>query len=254
MRANLRPELIEDAIQRVYESQPIKQDADELAARIKAVEKLAAVSREAAEQVKTTKAKLVEKLQAQQARLLRLHVEEGDTISPDAFREERTRLQADIDAAEKSLATAERRLTFDSRMLCMALELVPDVAGVYEDAPDFIRRAYNQAFYKRFSVRPKKDGRSGKTVAEVADAELAWPFDVVLAPGFAEQVGAEVERIRQQDARDDPEGSSLAGSVSIFEDLAEGVGFEPTSALRRQQFSRLPRSTTPAPLRDSVSG
>ena len=29
----------------------------------------------------------------------------------------------------------------------------------------------------------------------------------------------------------------------------EGVGFEPTSALRRQQFSRLPRSTTPAPLR-----
>ena len=34
--------------------------------------------------------------------------------------------------------------------------------------------------------------------------------------------------------------------------LAEGVGFEPTSALRRQQFSRLPRSTTPAPLRDSV--
>jgi hypothetical protein len=30
---------------------------------------------------------------------------------------------------------------------------------------------------------------------------------------------------------------------------AEGVGFEPTSALRRQQFSRLPRSTTPAPLR-----
>ncbi len=32
---------------------------------------------------------------------------------------------------------------------------------------------------------------------------------------------------------------------------AEGVGFEPTSALRRQQFSRLPRSTTPAPLRGS---
>jgi hypothetical protein len=30
---------------------------------------------------------------------------------------------------------------------------------------------------------------------------------------------------------------------------AEGVGFEPTSALRRQQFSRLPRSTAPAPLR-----
>ena len=32
-------------------------------------------------------------------------------------------------------------------------------------------------------------------------------------------------------------------------DKAEGVGFEPTSALRRQQFSRLPRSTAPAPLR-----
>src|SRR4029077_4474693 len=34
------------------------------------------------------------------------------------------------------------------------------------------------------------------------------------------------------------------------EKSTEGVGFEPTSALRRQQFSRLPRSTTPAPLQD----
>jgi hypothetical protein len=34
--------------------------------------------------------------------------------------------------------------------------------------------------------------------------------------------------------------------------VAEGVGFEPTSALRRQQFSRLPRSTTPAPLQGTT--
>jgi hypothetical protein len=42
-----------------------------------------------------------------------------------------------------------------------------------------------------------------------------------------------------------PEQPLLASTL----DKTEGVGFEPTSALRRQQFSRLPRSTTPAPLR-----
>ena len=31
--------------------------------------------------------------------------------------------------------------------------------------------------------------------------------------------------------------------------MAERVGFEPTVPVRAQQFSRLPRSTTPAPLR-----
>jgi hypothetical protein len=43
-----------------------------------------------------------------------------------------------------------------------------------------------------------------------------------------------------------PHSQSPCGEAAL---QAEGVGFEPTSALRRQQFSRLPRSTTPAPLR-----
>ena len=34
--------------------------------------------------------------------------------------------------------------------------------------------------------------------------------------------------------------------------LAEGVGFEPTVRSRAQRFSRPPRSTTPAPLREVI--
>ncbi len=42
---------------------------------------------------------------------------------------------------------------------------------------------------------------------------------------------------------------AIVREVPLTLERAEGVGFEPTSALRRQQFSRLPRSTAPAPLR-----
>ena len=35
--------------------------------------------------------------------------------------------------------------------------------------------------------------------------------------------------------------------------MAEGVGFEPTVRVSAQRFSRPPRSTTPAPLRGSLS-
>ena len=46
--------------------------------------------------------------------------------------------------------------------------------------------------------------------------------------------------------------SEAGGATGACLRRTEGVGFEPTSALRRQQFSRLPRSTAPAPLRDTT--
>jgi site-specific DNA recombinase len=239
-RANVRPDLIEDVIQEVYESDLLDLGAEDLQARIEAVENLAAVSEQASEKMRATKARRVEKLQAQQSRLLRLHIEEGDAISPDAFRKERTRLQEEIEAAERSLAVAEERLTFDGEVYKMALELVGDVAQVYEDAPTFLRRTYNQVFFEHLWITPVYENgvRSPRPGIE---AERAWPFDVLLAPDFAEQVTAEAERIRHSGAQateNGPEGPfpvipEVTCGVSIYEDLAEGVGFEPTRPLTR---------------------
>jgi site-specific DNA recombinase len=264
-RANIRPDLIEDGVQRVYESPLLNLGEADLRKRIEAVERLTAVSQQASELIRTEKANQVERLKGQQSRLLRLQIEEGDSVSPDAFRDERARLQGEIEAAERALAFAERRLSFDATVLKQALELAADLASVYEDASDFLRRAYNQAFFKKLKVRPRREGEAGPPIGADIEVELTEPVALVLAPAFVGQVDAEIQMIRDavpaetksgplfgaalghMDA-ETPFGSELP-AVSITEVLAEGVGFEPTNALRRQQFSRLSRSTTPAPLR-----
>ena len=114
------------------------------------------------------------------------------------------------------------------------------------------------AFFDRVRIKPRREGESRTTIGVDVEAELATPYDVVLAPGFAQSVAIETEEIRRMAAREKesgPEGplsvisSPVTPVVSMLKDMAEGVGFEPTNALRRQQFSRLSRSTTPAPLR-----
>jgi hypothetical protein len=234
----------------VYESDLLNLGDADIRARIAAVE--------ASEVIRVEKSQRAEKLRAQQARLLRLQIEEGDSVSPEAFRQERSRLQEEIDDAERSLAAAEERLTFDSDVLRMALELVEDAGTVYDDAPDFLRGAYNQAFFSKLRVKPRREGETGAPIGAEVEAELAAPYDLLLAPSFIEQVDAQTEGIRQAGSRETNSGplaeaapghiDPVTPDVSIFEGMAEGVGFEPTNALRRQQFSRLSRSTTPAPL------
>jgi hypothetical protein len=97
--------------------------------------------------------------------LIRLHTEEGDDVSGDAFREERLRLQQDITAAETSLAETEQRLQLDADVLRMALELAENVAEVYATADEQIKRRYNQAFFTKLLVAPEWDESSGQTVS-----------------------------------------------------------------------------------------
>src|SRR5664280_819451 len=121
-RTNMRPDLIEDAIERYYRDRPVQLSAKDVARRTEAIEALVAVSQQAVLQVKAAKTSLIDKLKVQQVRLIRLHAEEGDDVSPDAFREERARMQTEIRAAEQSLAETEERLSLDADMLRMALE------------------------------------------------------------------------------------------------------------------------------------
>ena len=86
----------------------------------------------------------IAKLEAQQAELLRLHLEEGDTTSPNAIRAERVRLREQIKAAKASLAATEEQLELDGVILRKALELAGDLAAVYAAAPDATKRGYNR--------------------------------------------------------------------------------------------------------------
>jgi site-specific DNA recombinase len=253
MRTNIRPELIEEAIACYYRERPITLSAEAVAKRSAAIEALVAVSQQAVIQVREAKTALIAKLKAQQVRLIRLHAEEGDGVSPDAFREERKRMQAEISKAEQSLAETEARLVLDAAQLRMALEVAGDVAAVYQAGDDDLKRGYNQAFFEKLYVTPDWDYEQGQTVVRITGAELTEPYAVLLADDLVDGVLAEAEAIvnASNSSEDGPEGPSSAG-CSYFVKLAEGEGFEPSRPVtrpngfqdRRVQPLRHPSGTT----------
>jgi DNA invertase Pin-like site-specific DNA recombinase len=220
-RANMRPELIEQAIERYYVERPVQLNADDVQQRTEAIEALVAVSQQAVVQVKQAKTSLIAKLKAQQTRLIRLYAEEGDEASPDAFRDERKRMQTEIAAAEQSLAETEQRLQLDATTLRMALELAEDVAQVYRTANKQTKRGYNQAFFVGLYITAEWDEDQGRTNIRVSRAKLTEPYAALLAKDLAADVMSEVELIRamRTNAESGP-SEPLSGVVSNFFKLA----------------------------------
>jgi site-specific DNA recombinase len=261
MRTNIAPRLIEQAIQRYYRERPVQLMPEDVSKRIIAIEALADVSQQAVVQVRAAKTELIAKLKAQQTRLIRLHAEEGDDISPDAFREERLRMQNEIKAAEKSLAETEQRLIIEAAHLKMALELAQDIAEVYATADEATKRSLNQAFFKKLYVTPEWDEEECQTIVRITGAELTEPYALLLADGLADAVMAEAEALKAAQAKRAPESQSCSlkpftADSSYFVKLAEGEGFEPS---RRGSpacwFSRPVHSTALPPLQgDAIKG
>jgi hypothetical protein len=185
--------------------------------------------------------------------LLRLHAEEGDDVSPDAFREERQRMQTEIAAAEESLVETEQRLQLDADTLRMALELAEDVASFYVAANDQTKRSYNQAFFKRLFVRAEWDKDHDQTNVRITRAELTEPYAHLLRKDLVTKVMSEVELIRAMpgSAEGGPpcEEPPSDAAVSIFFKLAEREGFEPSNEVNpRYAISSRAHSTALAPL------
>ena len=201
-RTNIRPDLIEAAIQRMYGERPIKITAEDSKRRQEAIRAMVEVSQESLRYVRETKKQLIASLKLQQQRLIRLYAEEGEGTSPDAFRAERSRMQEEITAAEQSLAETEGRLQINEKDLCRALELAEDVDGVYEMADERTKRGYNQAFFTRIKIQARWDDDAGKTAVEVAGVELTEPYGVLLAHATTKEALAWVAAIK---AREGPE-------------------------------------------------
>jgi site-specific DNA recombinase len=256
-RANMRPELIEHAIQRYYHERPIQLSAKQVLARTEAIEALVSVSQQTVVRVKQAKTDLITKLKAQQVRLIRLHAEEGDDISGDAFRDERLRMQTEIKAAETSLAETEQRLSLDADMLRMALELAEDVAEVYAQADEQTKRGYNQAFFRKLYVMPEYDEDHKPTGVQITSAELTEPYVALLAQDFVRTATNEVDLIRKgaTTAESGPYEPLSDAAISIRLKLAEGGGFEPPRrGLPAWRFSRPLHSTALPPFQAASEG
>jgi site-specific DNA recombinase len=85
MGTNIAPKLIEAAIQRYTASGPSSSRPMTLPSVPPPSRRWPPSAEQAVEQIRTAKTELIAKLKAQQSRLLRLHLEEGDDVSPDAF-------------------------------------------------------------------------------------------------------------------------------------------------------------------------
>jgi site-specific DNA recombinase len=236
-RANLRPELVEAALERMYAEHPIEMTPERVARSKAAIRGMVEVSQESLAHVRDIKTELIVKLKAQQTRLLRLYAEEGEDASPDAFRSERARMQAEITEAEKSLAETETRLRINEADLYRALELAEGVAAFYQETDDQTRRSYNQAFFKHIWIKARWNDEEGRTLVEVAGVELTDPYAVLLAEETTVEALAWVEAIK---AAKKPQKAgkrlqkphlqlpkALSGDdISIYEVLAEGERFE----------------------------
>jgi site-specific DNA recombinase len=251
-RANIRPELIEQAIERHYAT--VELPPARLRRGKAAIHALAEVSQDALGQVQRAKQGLIGKLEARQDKLLDMRFAEK-SISAALFKRKQTQLQSELDAAYESLAETEGRMTIDREQLELALELAEDVQAVYIAADEQTKRGYNQAFFRKLLITAEWDDDQAETAVQISRVELTPPYAVLLAEGLFEQVEAEAQAIRQDGEASDPTrnraGSAAersSGPVSIFVKLAEGEGFEPSSEESPpKRFSRPPHSTTLPP-------
>jgi site-specific DNA recombinase len=226
-RANIRPELIETAIDRHYATVQMPP------ARVKrgkaAIRALAAVSQEAMSEVKRAKTTLITKLEARQDELLEMRFTEK-SISAALFKRKQAQLDAEIEAAQESLAETDERLTIDRQQLELALELAEDVQAVYRVAPEQTKRGYNQAFFKKLYITADWDDDHAETAVRVSGAELTEPYALLLAEGLFEQAEAEARALKTGGSTRNRTRSAEAlcsGPVSIYVQMAERAGFEP---------------------------
>ncbi len=226
-RANIRPELIETAIERHYATVELSP------ARIErgkaAIHALAAASQGALNAVKRAKATLIAKLEARQDELLEMRFSEK-SISVALFKRRQAALQHELDAAHESLAETELRMTIDRAQIEKALELTENVQHAYRVASEQTKRAFNQAFFKKLYVMAEWDDDQNETAVWISGVELSEPYALLLADGLIEQVEDATAALETDPATQNRAGSAderFASPVSIYEQMAERAGFEP---------------------------
>ena len=232
MRTNMRPDLIEQAIQRYYVERPVQLSSEQVQRRTAAIEALVAVSQQAVSQVKDAKIRLVRALEGKQDALVEMRFSEK-SISAAVFKRKQATLDDELDAAHASLVETETTLQLNAEHLRIALELAENVAEVYQGGDQQLKRGYNQAFFTKLYVLPEWDEARGETVVRITGAELTEPYAVLLTEDLAEDVLAEAEAIAAQATKRAPKGQAdppkpfRLGASSYFVKMAERAGFEP---------------------------
>ncbi len=125
-------------------------------------------------------AKRLSGLEDQQLRLLQAHY--AGAVPLDLLKREQDRLEADLRNARAAIAAAASKQADGERVIKLAVDIGANCGLAYLQAPENVRRDFNQAFFEKMYIRDP---------AEVADVEYTLPFRDVLQPTAMKPSGNE---------------------------------------------------------------
>lgn len=129
----------------------------------------------------------LETLRSERTKLLQAHY--ADAITVGLLKEEQARITAEETQAQRILDSCSLRFDEIERNLEAALALVSNCLQAYVQAPDELRRTYNQAFFEKIWV-----GEGG-----VEGVDLKLPFAHLLAHDLAERLEHEAAALTDPD-------------------------------------------------------
>ncbi|MFK0038608.1 hypothetical protein ACIQTW_02045 [Paenarthrobacter sp. NPDC090517] len=122
------------------------------------------------EQLENTK----QNIERRQCKLLKAHY--NDAIPIDMLGTEQKRLDTDLTATTRSLNTINADLTEADELITIALDIAQHAGTTYRQAPEHIRRMFNQLLFEKLLVTTDNDG------SRQIDATYKAPFEIVYGP------------------------------------------------------------------------
>jgi len=160
--------------------------------------------------------KVVDDILGQRDKLVDDHLANARAIPLDALERKQAKLSEQLTAANKQLASAERRVDQSEDGLRLARRCLADSSRTYRDADSQVRRQWNQVFFTKLYVGPKG----------VTGAELTDEFGDLLAEDLAKRLKA---------MPSDP--GPIRGRGSNMRRLVELAGLEPATSWVRSRRS-----------------
>ena len=150
-----------------------------------------------------------EKLERERQKLLEAHY--AGAVPVDLLGREQERISRALNKIATQLAATSLEFEAVERNLQLALDLTVDCGAAYCDAPDDIKRMFNQAFFAKVLVIQDDEGISGVRL----EAELREPFDTLLGSDLK---AAEAALRRAQEPR-----KAISGLKGSLRGVAHGV-------------------------------
>jgi site-specific DNA recombinase len=124
-------------------------------------------------------------IERRQRKLLEAHY--NDAIGIGMLRSEQKRLDAELTATTRSLNALSADLTEADKLISIALDIAQHAGASYRQAPDHIRRMFNQLLFEKLDITTDEDGQHH------VKATYAAPFGII----FAASTRALVSEARQ---------------------------------------------------------